>query len=247
MEEKLRAAASKLPEPRCGFGNLETLTKERKQRKSLNPRKRLILLAMVLCLLITACAYSSTKYGLWGGYSSYSYRDAQRAAEKFNYIIPETLQESPFQSYSEAHGAPQGYTRLQALLMPTYKLYSLYYAIEKEETREDGSSYGWSENSINISFGTTEQEPWQYHFSVAEDGSKNYHGVNPGSNQTAEYEGYTLHLYSINDIHCVMWEDTERKMIIDMSCYDLASQEEAMEIAKILIDLNRGETQQATE
>lgn len=247
MEEKLYAAASQLPEPRCCGSNLEALAEERKLRKRPNRRKRFVLLALALCLLITACAYSSTKYGLWGGYSSNSYRDAQKAAAKFDYTLPEILSKSPFCSYSEAHGAPQGYSYLQALLMPTYKLYSIHYAIEKEEIREDGSTHGWQENVISIYFGTTEQEPWRYHFSVAEDGSKNYHGVNPGSKNTAEYEGYTLHLYSIGDSHSVMWEDKERNMIIDMTCYDLTSQEEAVEIAKELIDLNREEMQETTE
>ena len=247
MEEKLYAAASKLPEPRCSFTNLEALAEERKQRKRPNRRKRLILLAMALCLLITACAYGSTKYGLWGGYASNSYKDAKRTAEKFNYTIPETLKESPFQTYSEAHGAPEGYTRLQALLMPTYKLYNVFYAVEKQEIREDGGTYSWQENVISVYFGTTEQEPWKYHFSVAEDGSKNYHGVNPGSKRVVEYEGYTLHLYSVGESHSAMWEDKERMMIIDVSCHDLESQEAVLEIAKELIDLNREEPQETTQ
>lgn len=247
MEEKLYAAAKELPEPRCRFTNLEALAENRKCAKKPNRKKRLSLLVLMLCLLVSACAYSSTKYGLWGGYASNYYKDAQRAAGKFNYTIPEEYEERPFQSYSEAHGAPEGYTHLQALLMPTYKLYSIRYYTEKEETREDGVTHGWTENTISVSFGTTEQEPWRYHFSVAEDGSKNYHGVNPGSKNVAEYEGYTLHLYSIGETHSVMWEDKARKMIIDLTCYDLDSQEEAVEIAKILIDLNRAEPEETTE
>lgn len=248
MEEKLYAAASKLPEPRCSFSNLEALAEERKQRKTSNPRKRLILLAMALCLLITACAYSSTTYSLWGGgYSSSGYVDVKIAAKRFDYIFPETMNDSPFQHFSIAYGAPQGYSHLQALLMPTYKMYHISYYIEKEEIREDGVTYGWTENTVSVYFGTTEREQWKYHFSVAEDGSKNYHGVNPGCKKTVEYEGYTLHLYSIGESHSVMWEDKERKMIIDLSCYDLESQEDVVEIAKILIDLNREEIQETTQ
>ena len=243
MEEKLYTAASQLPEPQCGFANLETLAEERKRKKTPNRRKRMVLLAVALCLLVSACAYSGSKYGLWGGYSSNSYNDAKRTAVKFSYTVPEKLMESPFQSYSEAHGAPEGYSRLQALLMPTYKLYNIFYAIEKEEVREDGCTYGWQENVISVYFGTTEGNQWKYHFSVAEDGSKNYNGVNPGSKKTVVYEGYTLHLYAIGESYSVMWEDSDRNMIIDMSCYDLESQEEAVEIAKIFIDLNREQTQ----
>lgn len=248
MEEKLYIVASELPEPKCTFSNLMLLAEERKQRKISNPRKHLILLAMVLCLLITACAYRTTAYGLWGGgYSSSSYVDVKIAAKRFNYTFPETMKDSPFQYFGIAYGAPQGYSHLQALLMPTYKLYHISYYIEKEEIREDGVTYGWTENAVSVYFGTTERDQWKYHLSVAEDGSKNYHGVNPGSKNTVEYEGYTLHLYSIGDSHGVMWEDQERKMIIDMSCYDLKSQEEALEIAKELIDLNWEETQETTQ
>lgn len=239
MEEKLYAAAFRLPEPQCGFSDIVALAQEQKAKKTPNRKARLVALVTVLCLLVSACAYSSTKYGLWGGYSSKSYKDAQRAAEKFDFAIPKTLHESSFEGYSEANGAPEGYSHLQALLMPTYKLYNVRYAMEKEEILEDGSTRWWEEKVISIHFGTTEQEPWRYHFSVAEDGSKNYHGINPGSS-TEEYGGYILHLYSIGDSHSVMWEDVERKMILDMTCYDLTSQGEALEIAKMFIDMNCG-------
>lgn len=239
MEEILLKAAAKLPEPRRGYPEVEEWVRMQKIERRPNRKRHIVILAAVLCLLVTACAYSSTKYGLWGGHNSSSFADAERAGETFDFIIPETVNGSPFQYYSTAYGAPEGYTRLQALLMPTYKLYIVHYAIEKEEIKEDGSSYGWQEKSISVSFGTTEKEQWKYHFSVAEDGSKNYHGVNPGSKGIAEYEGYTLHLYSIGDCHGVMWEDKARNMILNMTCYDLASQEEAVEIAKELIDLNR--------
>lgn len=239
MEERLYQAAKILPEPKSDFPCIGERMKKAVKTKSANRKRKLVILAVALSLFITACAYSTTKYGLWGGYSSKSYTDAQWTAEKFNYTLPETLHESPFEGYSEAHGAPEGYSYLQALLMPTYKLYSIRYAIEKEEIREDGSTQGWEEKVISVYFGTTEQEQWKYHFSVAEDGSKNYHGVNPGSKDTVEYEGYVLHLYSIGESHSAMWEDMDRKMIIDLTCYDLESQEEVVEIAKILIDLNR--------
>lgn len=238
MEERLHQAARALPEPRSDFLSMEELAKKAEKVPGINRKKRLVILALALCLCITACAYSSTKYGLWGGYSSYSFSDVKHWAKEFDYTFPETMNGSPFVSVSTAHGAPQGYSRLQALLMPTYKIISVSYSIEKEEVREDGVTYGWSENSVNISFGTTEKEQWKYHFSVAEDGSCNYSGVEPGSNRTAEYEGYTLYLYTIGESHSVRWEDPERKMVIVMHCYDLESQEDAVEIAKELIDLN---------
>lgn len=238
MEERLYQAAKKLPEPGSDFLCIEEQVKKTVKSKSANRKRKLVILAVALSLFITACAYSTTKYGLWGGYSSTSLKDAKQAALKFDYELPETMNGSPFQTFSTAHGAPEGASHLQALLSPTYKLYTVRYYVEKKEQREEGEHH-WAENTVSISFGTTENERWKYHFSVAEDGSKNYHGVNPGSTAIAEYEGYQLHLYSIGKCHSVMWEDKERKMIIDLTCYDLESQEEVVEIAKILIDLNR--------
>lgn len=238
MEERLRQAAQALPEPKGDFLCIEEQAKETVKTPYVNRKKRLVILALALCLFITACAYSTTKYGLWGGYSSNSFGDARRAAEKFAYQLPETLNGSPFQSFSTAHGAPEEASYLQALLTPTYKLYTVRYAVEKMEQQESGGEFHWEENVSSVSFGTTEKEQWKYHFSVAEDGSCNYSGVEPGSNRTAEYEGYTLYLYTIGESHSVRWEDTERKMVIDMTCYDLESQEDAVEIAKELIDLN---------
>ena len=238
MEEKLRQAAQALPEPKGDFLCIEEWAKETVKTPYVNRKKRLVILALALCLFITACAFSTTKYGLWGGYSSHSFSDVKWLAREFDYTFPETLNGSPFVSVSTAHGAPQGYSYLQALLMPTYKLISVSYCIEKEEVLSDGSSRWWSENSVGISFGTTEKEQWKYHFSVAEDGSCNYHRVEPGSNRTAEYKGYTLYLYTIGESHSVRWEDTQRKMVIDMTCYDLEKQEDVIAIAAELIDLN---------
>jgi len=247
MEEKLYQAAAALPEPESDFLDIEQRMKNTVKTRPAGGKRKLVILALALCLFITACAYSTTKFGLWGGYSSRSLSDARQAASKFGYQLPETLNGSPFQDYSTAHGAPEGATHLQALLAPTYKLYSAGYYVEKIEQREDGEYHG-SENTVRICFGTTENENWKYHFSVAEDGSCNYHRVEPGSNKTAEYEGYTLHLYTIGSCHCVRWEDTQRNMVIDMSCYDLEKQEDAVEIAKELIDLNliQEETQGTT-
>lgn len=246
MEEKLMKAAKKLPQPEGDFLRVEERMKKTEKPQLGSRKRKLVVLAVALCLFITACAYGATSYGLWGGYSSSSLSDATKAASQFGYQLPETLNGSPFQTYSTAHGAPEGANYLQAMLAPTYKLYTVRYAVEKREVRE-GVEYGWEENVASVSFGTTENEQWKYHFSVAEDGSCNYSRVEPGSNRTAEYEGYTLYLYTIGTSHSVRWEDTERNMVISMSCYDLETQEDAVEIAKELVDLNLLKTEEATQ
>lgn len=238
MEERLHQAAQMLPEPGSDFLCIEERMNKSVKRHPANRMRKVVVLALTLSLFITACAYSATKYGLWGGYSSSSLSDARHAASKFGYQLPASLNESPFQSFSTAHGAPEGASHLQALLSPTYKLYTASYYVDKMEQREDGE-YHWSENTVSVTFGTTEKEQWKYHFSVAEDGSCNYHGVEPGSNRTAEYEGYTLYLYTVGESHSVRWEDPKRKMVIDVTCYNLEKQEDVIAIAEELIDLNQ--------
>ena len=101
----------------------------------------------------------------------------------------------------------------------------------------DEAAERWSENQISVSFGTTKNENWKYHFSVAEDGSCNYEDVTPGSQYILEYEGHVLHCYSIGETDSVRWEDTEKQMVLDVTCWH--KKVDALQIAKELIDLNK--------
>lgn len=242
MEEKLLKCAEALPKPEGNFRAIEQRVEERTKRKKQPGRRRALRLALavvlILCLATTVYAYGSMKYGLWSGIHSSSYGDMVLLNWKYDYYFPENLCGVPFMQMSTYYGAPQGATHLEALIAPTYELHNVDYGIKRQEEREDGATYEWTENQIHISFGTTEKAQWKYHFSVAEDGSCNYERVDPGSQRTVEYKGIVLHLYTIGEKYSVRWEDAEKKMVIDISCYAVEDQDAAVEIAKELIDLN---------
>lgn len=240
MEMKLTRAAALLPEAGLEFAAIETAARAMTlpRRRPVRILRFALAIILVAGLTTTAYAYGKIKYGLWSGMSSHTFADVTLLSWQYDYEFPETLGGSPFVSVDINYAAPQGASHPEALLMPTYRLCSIDYGVEMHEERE-GVLHTWTANWVRISFGTTKEENWKYHFSVAEDGSCNYGGVIPDSRRTVEYEGYTLHLYAIGETRSVRWEDEERKIVIDITCWDAEDQNHVVEIAKELILLNR--------
>lgn len=234
MEAKLKQYADLLPQPRRDFPQMA----EFRTSAGSVPRRglRLAVLALVLCLTITACTRAAVSYGLWSGIHSSGYGDVKILSLKYDYEFPEILWELSFDSMSTYYGAPQGATHLEALLSPTYALHSVNYGDYSREEQIDGTII-WTGKQIGISFGTTEKETWKYHFSVAEDGSCNYADVKPDSQSSLEYEGYTLYLYTVS-YPSVRWEDPEKQLVIDITLYGSEYAGEVVDIAKTLIDRN---------
>jgi len=221
MEEKLKSLANQLPEPGLEFRNVERQAKV-KRRPGIRLRP-LVAAVLVICLVSTVFAYGVQRYGLWYAGSSTSYVDVKLLNRKYNYQFPETLGGSAFDRVSTTHGAPQGASHLQALLQPTYRLHTIIYQ-------------GEDESSLAVSFGSTAQDTWKFHFSVAEDGSSTAQDLIPGSQSVIEYEGYTLHRYKTGNTDNVRWEDTQRQLVIDITIWD--QEMDVLAIAKELIDLN---------
>lgn len=221
MEAKLISLANQLPETTLEFRNVENQVKvKRRMRIRLRP---LVAALLVICLVSTVFAYGVQRYGLWYAGSSTAYADVKRLNRKYDYQFPETLGGNAFDRVSTTYGAPQGSSHLQALLQPTYRLHTIIYQ------GEDGSS-------LAVSFGSTIQETWKYHFSVAEDGSSTVEDLIPGSQSVSEYEGYTLHRYKTGNTDNVRWEDAQRQLVIDITRWD--QELDVLELAKELIDLN---------
>ena len=176
MEAKLISLANQLPESTMEFREVETKANV-KTTHGLRLRP-LIAALLVICLVSTVFAYGVQRYGLWSAGSSTAYADVKLLNWKYDYQFPETLGDSPFERVSTTNGAPQGASHLQALLQPTYRLHTIIYH------GEDG-------NTIAINFGSTIQETWKYHFSVAEDGSSTVEDVIPNSQSVSECKGYS--------------------------------------------------------
>ncbi len=230
MEEKLLQAAKALPQPQTSFYVIEEMAKVKASKSCGRIIRVGVAVALILCLVTTVFAYGGTRYGLWSGLQSTSYADVEILNRKFSYQFPEMLNGLSFNNMSAAHGAPLGKSYLGALLSPTYVLYNVDY----------GGALGAEGTQLRVSFGSTEQPQWKYHFCVAEDGSSNYEGVEPGSQYTIEYGGYTLYLYTAHGRPSARWEDQERSLVIDVTGFgeDVSTQEELAEYIKSLLALN---------
>ncbi len=231
MEHKLNMAAQAMPLPQTSFATLEAKAEKRKTVRTY-PR-RLVRVAsaavLLICCLTTVYAFGNQHYGAWLGMHSNAYADVELLNRKFAYRFPEELGGFSFLTVDALHTAPEGESHLKALLSPTYIWYSLSYGDEEHE-----------DTRVSVSVGSTERPIWKYVFSVADDGSCNYEGVEAGSRRTAEYRGYTLHIYSTDSSHSARWEDVQRSMVISvsMSGTQQKTQEDVLVIAKGLIDLN---------
>lgn len=221
MEGKLKSMANQLPEPGLEFRNVENQVKA-KRRSEIRLRP-LVAAVLAVFLVSTVFAYGVQRYGLWYAGSSTSYADVKLLNWKYDYQFPEELGGNAFERVGTTLGAPQGASHLQALLQPTYRLHTIIYQ------GEDGSS-------LTVSFGSTIQENWKYHFSVAEDGASTAQDLIPSSQSVSEYEGYTLHRYKTGNTDNVRWEDTQRQLVIDITIWD--QEMDVLVIAKELIDLN---------
>lgn len=236
MEKILKKEIDELPEAKLQFDDIKF---EDKKAKVVLRRPWVQIAAVIAVILVCATTvYAAVKssYGLWSGIHSNAYADVQILNWKYDCNLPKTLSGLQFTKTSTYYGAPQGATHLEALIAPTYAMHNVDYGDYSGIQQEDGSVL-WTGKQIGISFGTTENGNWKYHFSVAEDGSCNYEGVQPGSQSVLEYKGYTLYLYTI--IHpSVRWEDHVRNLVIDVTCYGYDDSAQVVEIAKELIDLN---------
>lgn len=239
MEAKLMNAAALLPNPRLDFQTIEQQLKitAKPQRKTGKALRVALAAVLILCLCTTAFAYGKVKYGLWSGLHSTGYGDVKLLNWKYDYNFPEEFQGLPFNSVSTLYGAPHGASHLEALLKPTYTMHTITYGDYSVTVEGDGTVID-AGLRINIGFGSNQDENWKYHFSVGEDGFCNYEGVIPGSQWKTEYREYELYVCSIGDCHRVHWEDTKRQIIVSLRSNGVKTQEEAVAIAKALIDLN---------
>ena len=240
MEATLKVAAELLPEPALDFQTVEqsmkvTVKPIRKNRKALRVALAAVL---ILSLGVTVFAYGDRKYGLWTNMRSQGYGDVKLLSWKYDYEFPEKFQELPFSDMSTLHGVHQGASQIEAMLNPAYIMHTVDYG-EYSGTAQSDGTVDYDGKLIRISFGTTEGETWKYHFSIGEDGFCEHESVISESKWKTEYEGYLLYVHSVDGGHMIHWEDIQRQMIFRLRGYGFETQEEVLETAKTLIDMNR--------
>ena len=251
MENKLKRELEALPGPTTTFEELETI---HNQPKAFRRHKRVVILAAaVLALLLCGMGWAkvSMRYGLWYLIDSRDFRDLERAAGKYNVVLPEQLDGTPFCNYTIYALSSQDDTWLEAVVNPAYTPRSVKYGWDRVEveTHPDGSLSGesrWTETDLELDFGTTKNELWRYYFKFDENDVWTAWNV-PESFETVEYKGITIQVgTSISKYNAAtqtrwaLWIDKEKQVVFSLRESDFTDPNRVVECAKEIIDLNAG-------
>lgn len=250
MENKLKLELDALPAPKTNFEELEAMQRE---PRTLRLRKKtVVILAAVLALLLCGMGWAKMQYGMWYLIGSKEYSDLEDAAAKYDVVLPEILDGSPFYEYNIYGLVPRGAPYVVALTNPSYKPRTVTYGtavIDKEyyPSGEVKSESTRMVNELSLHFGTTENELWRYYFQMDENGVWTAWDV-PGSYHTLEYRGITLQIgdTSFYDdvlgqtrfIHWVHWVDEENRVAFSLNETDYTDPNRVVECARVIIDLN---------
>lgn len=250
MENKLKMELDAMPTPKTTFEELEPV---QARPKTFRRRKRIVLLtAAVLALLLCGMGWAKTQYGMWYLIGSKEFRDLENAAAKYDVVLLETLDGSPFYEYNIYGLVPRGAPLAVAMVNPSYKLRTVTYGTEVIDREYYPSGGVKSEstrmvNNLSLSFGTTKNELWRYYFQIDENGVWTACEV-PGSYQTIEYRGITLQIGDtsfyddvmgqIRYIRWVHWLDENKQVAFSLSEADYIDPNRVVDCAKAIIDLN---------
>lgn len=251
MEAELKMELDALPTPKTTFEDLEAIAR----MPGTNRRKKrtVLLIAAVVALILGGCVWAkeSLRYGMWTLYSSSSWRDVQRATEKFDFVLPEELDGVPFDAYRTYGLVPQGASHLEAYLNPAYRPYCVDYAVweSTESTLPDGTPCTFTDTvaKLALDFGTTENPLWRYYFQFDENGIWVACDI-PESYETVEYKGITIQVgdtvhynsYLERDQYTrwAHWVDEEKQVVFNIAETDYTDPNRVVECAKEIIDLN---------
>lgn len=252
MEDKLKLELEAMPVPATSFEDMEASASS---PKTIRRRKRTaILIAAVLSLLLCGMGWAkvSMRYGLWHLIDSKSYGDLERAAQRLDVVLPETLDGIPFCEYTIYALSSQDDSWLEAVVNPAYTPRSVTYGYQRveTETHPDGGLYSesrWTESVLELDFGTTKNPIWRYYFQF--DAQDAWTGWNvPDSYETVEYKGFTIQVGTVASqynenrlVRRAYWIDAEKQVVFGLSEWDFTDPNWVLECAKAIIDLNAGQ------
>lgn len=249
MENKLKRELDAMPTPVTTF---EALEASHCQPKPFRRKKRVAaLLAALLVLMLCGMGWAkaSMRYGLWHLIDSREFSDLNRAAEKYDVVLPEKLDDVPFCNYTIYALASQDDSWLEAVVNPAYTPRSVKYGWDRVEveTYPDGSLASesrWTETDLELDFGTTENELWRYYFDFDENDVWTAWNV-PDSYETVEYKGFIIQVgTSISKYNATrqtrwaLWIDGEKQVIFSLRDSDFTDPNRVVECAKQIIELN---------
>ena len=256
MEEKLRNAAERLPEPRTAFSRIEAAAETRRRGRFRRWRVAAAVVCIVLMATISVAAATEVKYGGWVNWFI-THGGVER---RLDIEIPEEIGDSPCYDIREVNVVPMGTSWLEALFSADYRWYGIDYGRREQVEVFTSDEYGYGTTGYTETYdpwslvvGTTEEELWKHCFSVGEDGlledEDTLNGVHLG-----EYLGVTLQyatdVYHHDDgtpdvySHHVLWVDEEKQVVFSLRRTDYQENTaefpmELLEAAREIIEMNR--------
>lgn len=220
IEQKLKEAAARLPEPKTSMPTVQTPIRRRPQYG--------MIAAILAAVLLVGCVAGGLNISLWYGGKTESWDRADWIAWDHNLQLPETLLDAPFLDCSYYNLTEQRVPYLLAVLFPEYQYYAVTYGTEvtlRDYHRdEDGGGYSqWSERTevITVTFGSDASEHWRRQFGFDENGI--YTGERNAdsliASDTVQMNGMTMYLATYDFGHALptqrlSWYDYDRCLVV---------------------------------
>lgn len=262
MEEKLKQAASKLPQPKGDFLAVEEAYSHKQFRRS-GVRKRhlaaLLTVALLLAGFTTAFATAEVNHSAWVDPFVHGWGTVKRELKKVDYTLPKTLGESKFTQAEHMYFSPPGTKWAMAILKPSYKPTIVTYGTEVVKRS------GVPQPVMKLMFGSTlnkychqwwileeDYEPWFMRKENLLEGTGEkleyeenilYTGTLVGhwERTTYDLEGTPIHESGETYTHYVLWVDTDKNVAACLESEDVDA-DTLLQYVKDIIDLNKKAT-----
>ena len=261
MEEKLKRAASNLPQPKGDFLAVEESLKQSSALRS-SSRKRRIAVLLTAVLVLFSCvigvgATAEVNHSAWVDPFIHGWGTVKRELKKVDYTLPKVLGESKFTQAEHMYFCPPGTKWLNAILNPSYKPTIVTYG---QETANAGAE---KQPMMELMFGSTLNKYCHQWWELKEDYEPWFmrnDRLLEGTGEKLEYEGnivYTGTLvfdggsYTYYDIegnpiteeledryeNYVLWVDRSRNVACCLDSTDVDT-DTLLQYAKEIIGLN---------
>lgn len=247
IEEKLLQAVQELPEaPEC----MEEIIMRAQKHKTYHPNFLIVSKKVVVacvCLFLLTCgtvlaATTEAKYIGWPE-TSYEYKSARQTAEEMNIVIPETLGEYSFKSFTTCNVFPDGTSYLKALFAePSYLWHNISYSVNGSRESSDSAPF-------SLYIGSTEDDLYKDIFYFDHNDRWNPEYLVSDTYHAELYNGILLQSgvtkYEQNNSgYEMIWIDSAHKAVFNIHYHTDGEQnpdhikDQITDYAKDIIDLN---------
>lgn len=228
IEEKLLQAAQELPKaPDCFEEIVEQAQKYKKYHWSFRIGSKRAAIVCICIFLLTCgtvfAATTETKYIGWPE-QSYDFKSVQNTADEMDIILPETIGEYSFKSFTSCHVVPDGTSYLEVLLgTPSYLWHCIDYSIEGKGAFSNSAPF-------SLYVGSTENDLYKYVFYFDDNDTWHSEYLLPGTYHSEVYNGILLQSGITkyerqnfenldNSIYEIIWIDYTHNAVFNMHFY----------------------------